>query len=748
MADEMVRLAQRFINSYDVPGIPKVEENGRTSWTVMFALTRALQHELGITALSDSFGATTLSTLQSRFGPQIDDLTRHGNVYRIVQSGLYCKGYDGGGIDGSYNSQVAESVSALKADMGIAGAYPGGALEPKVFKALLTMDPYVVVGDGTEQVRSIQQWLNGRYVHRREFFICPCDGHFSRDVQKALIFALQYEIGMGDDVANGRFGPGTQDGIRSQAMLGVGASDTTKQFVRLFQAAMRFNGWDVAFDGHYSGALADTVSRFQQFAHLAPTGGSADFRTWASLLVSTGDPTRPGTACDCVTEITPARAQALRAAGYTTVGRYLTNASVPNARNKKIQPGELATIVAGGLSVFPIYQTNGGDREYFSPQRGALDALAALEAAREHGFQAGTIIYFAVDYDAVDEEVTSRVIPHFRALASRMAHYGSEYRVGVYAPRNICSRLAQAGLTVSSFVSDMSTAYSGNMGFPLPRDWAFDQISTIWVGADAGRIEIDNDIASGRDPGQTQFTPRAPDRALDVYFDRSHQDALARDLVTYIEDNGHDDWYRARSPEECAAKVMDLDPLITGLARSLRMRKALMQAVIFWEYQADITDDAADLAVAAHYRWRESFEAWEQNPIGPAPPMPIPAVEDSSTGVAQIFAKTAIEARNHAVSQGLIPGAPLDGGDWHVFRDVWKALRDDEDYNVSTVALVHIHSAHRKGVTADRLAYTAADTATVLARYNGTNDDATQYGLRARDLYDIFERYNAPLRTP
>ncbi|MFD9440569.1 glycoside hydrolase domain-containing protein [Streptomyces sp. NPDC060006] len=747
MADEMVELAQRFINSYNVPGIPKVEVNGKTSWTVMYALTRALQHELGITTLSDSFGPTTLSTLQSRFGPQIDEMTRHGNVYRIVQSALYCKGYDGGGMEGTYNGRTAESVTDLKSDMGVGGAYPGSGLQPKVFKALLTMDPYVRVGTGTEQVRSIQQWLNGRYVNRREFFVCPCDGHFSRDVQKALVFAIQYEIGMSDGVANGRFGPGTQDGIRTQAVLGIGSADSSKQFVHLFQAAMRFNGWDVAFDGRYSGALADTVTEFQRFAQLLPANGSADFRTWASLLVSTGDPARPGTACDCITEITAARGQALRTAGYTAVGRYLTNANVPNPRNKKIQPGELAAIVAGGLTVFPIYQTNGGDRDYFNPQQGARDALAALEAARGHGFLPGTTIYFSVDYDAVDEEVTSLVIPHFRALNARMAAYGSEYRVGVYAPRNICSRLAKAGLTVGSFVSDMSTGYSGNLGFPLPRDWCFDQIATITVGTGAGFIEIDKNVASGRDRGQNQFTPRGPDTALDVAFDPAQQGALTTELLHYIEDNGHDDWYRDRTPEECAAKIVDMDPLITGLARSFRMRKALVQAVVFWEYQADFTDDGVDVLVAGYFLWKETYEAWEQNPVGEPPAPPPVWREDSSTGVAQIFGNTAILARNHCVGAGVIPGPSLDGNDWHVRRDIWKRLRDDDDYNVSTVALVHIHSAHRVGVTADRLRYTDADNVAVLARYNGTDPDAAQeYGRRARDLYNIFERYNAALR--
>jgi hypothetical protein len=43
VADQMVIEAQKFINSYNVAGIPKVEEDGRTGWAVMFALNRALQ---------------------------------------------------------------------------------------------------------------------------------------------------------------------------------------------------------------------------------------------------------------------------------------------------------------------------------------------------------------------------------------------------------------------------------------------------------------------------------------------------------------------------------------------------------------------------------------------------------------------------------------------------------------------------------------------------------------------------------
>ena len=79
MSDLMVLKAQQFINStYNkgaTLGIAAVPENGNTSWTVMYALTRALQHELGITNLSDGFGPTTLSTLQTKF-PVINASTK------------------------------------------------------------------------------------------------------------------------------------------------------------------------------------------------------------------------------------------------------------------------------------------------------------------------------------------------------------------------------------------------------------------------------------------------------------------------------------------------------------------------------------------------------------------------------------------------------------------------------------------------------------------------------------------------
>ncbi|GAA2977229.1 hypothetical protein Sfulv_23720 [Streptomyces fulvorobeus] len=208
MADEMVRQAQVFINrTYSSRIGMTVEENGQTSWNTMYALTRALQYELGITSLSNSFGPTTLAAIAEKYGKIDASNVPSADFCRILQSALYCKGYDGSAIDGTYNARVQQSVTQLNANMGLSVVYPGSALWPKVLKGLFNMDAYVTVNGGSSAVRSVQQWLNGQYVLRKDFYVIPCDGHHSRDVAKSMLFGVQYEIGMADGVANGVFGP-------------------------------------------------------------------------------------------------------------------------------------------------------------------------------------------------------------------------------------------------------------------------------------------------------------------------------------------------------------------------------------------------------------------------------------------------------------------------------------------------------------------------------------------------------------
>ncbi|MGW6892248.1 glycoside hydrolase domain-containing protein [Streptomyces chartreusis] len=733
MADEYVLRAQRFVNqTYGGKIGVTVEENGRTGWSTMYALTRALQWELGISPVADSFGPTTLRTLTQKF-PRLDaDTVPSPDFCRIIQAAMYCKGYDGGDLDGVYSATVQAGITRLKQDMGVDGVYPGSDLTPKVFKGLLNMDPYVVVryGDmpGDEDVRAIQRWLNGRYIHRQDFFVMPCDGHHSRDVAKSMLFAIQYELGMADGVANGSFGPATQAGLR-QHTLTVGSTGT---WVNLFTAAMILNQRPhVAFSGTFTSDLSSAVFEFQDFVGLS-VSGDGDYRTWASLLISYGDQSRPGAACDCITTITAARAQALTSAGYVYVGRYLCN--VPGGRDKMIKPGELQTIASNGMHCFPIYQTFSDGASYFTYNQGTRDGLDAIDWAKYHGFKDGTRIYFAVDYDAYDHEVTSNILPHFRGI-SRAVLENSRYRVGIYGPRNVCRRVREAGYTDAGFVSDMSSGFSGNLGFPMPGDWAFDQIVTVSVGSGAGAIEIDKNIASGRDIGQNSFDPGADIAGLDVDFNPAYRDAMLGEVRSYLEaigvpETGGDGWtdkdwatLGGISNTKAFELVVSADWLFTSLARQLRLRKALIQTPVLWELRKlNPLDFAADTAVKTGLD------------------------DDCSTGWGQIFAWVAIEARNHCVRQGIINGQILDRG--QDLAAVWTQLNEDPIYNMKTAAYLTIFNAHQIGHPRPGLETSDSASELLLARYNGPlivdgepNGPALEYGRQLLGLYRVLEKY-------
>ncbi|MYS89753.1 MULTISPECIES: glycoside hydrolase domain-containing protein [Streptomyces] len=727
MADEMVQRAQRFINTtYNngaTLGISKLDENGQTGWPVMYALTRALQYEMGITALSNSFGPTTLAKLGELYGKLDESTIPSANFCRIIQSALYCKGYDGGDIDGKYNDRVKDAVVKLNQNMGVSGTYPGSSLWPKVVKGLFNMDAYVTVNNGSDTIRSIQQWLNGKYILRKDFYIIPCDGHHSRDVAKSMLFAIQYELGMADGVANGVFGPGTQSGLKSHTV----SLGTTGVWAQLFTAAMILNKRNVPF-GSFTATVQSGVETFQSFSKL-PVTGKGDFQTWASLLVSYGDQSRKGTACDGVTKITPARAQALKNAGYKYIGRYLFNPSTTDLPEKQIQPGELATIKEYGLSCFPIFQTWSRSADYFSYNQGTADAFRAIEWAEYHGFKPGTIIYFAVDYDAMDGEVTDYVIPHFRGIMRTIGE-NSGYGIGVYGPRNVCQRVADAGYAATSFVSDMSSGFSGNLGYPLPTNWAFDQISTIKVGSGDGLIEIDNNIVSGRDFGQSDFNPGAELGGLDTDLDKAaYRDLLLKDVQTYLNSIGvpetggegwepDDDWATLGgiSTTKAVDLVLSADWLFTSLARQLRLRKALIQAPVLWELRKlNPLDMAAVEAVKAGLD------------------------DDCSTGWGQIHAWVTIDARNYCREQGIINGAPLTDAD---IPTVWKQLTDDETYNIRSVAYLTIYNAYQLGAPRPNLTTSLSQTQALLARYNGTGDDAAKYGRELIGLYNVLENYN------
>ncbi len=521
-ADQMVLLVQKWLNQEygDVPGYGTVAEDGYTGWDTVYGLLRALQHELGITSLANSFGPTTSSLYSQNVLYRQDGVS--DRKFAILQGALWCKGYNPGyylyqQADGTvvfdevFNESVEQAIIQLKEDAGFIN--PDGVVTLNVMKALMSMDSFKLLSSygGDATVRSMQQKLNRKY--EAYIGIIPCDGVYGRGTNQALIYALQAEEGLPTSVANGNFGVTTQlccptipyaknsSAARRYPGTSSGSYYTNSQIsavTEILQFALYVNGAkNIDIDGIWGSQTQQAIKDFQQRLAISITG-KADKATWMSLLLSSGDTSRSALACDCATILTQAKAQTLYNNGYRYVGRYLTG-TYNGGISKAITRAEAEIIFDAGLRFFPIYQTSANYSSYFTPEQGAADAKKAIDAAVALGLPEDTIIYFAVDFDALDYQVTSLIIPYFKEVHEVMSN--SHYNTGIYGTRNTCSRVSALGYACSSFVGDMSTGFSGNLGYSMPDNWAFDQFKTVSLGSGEGYIEIDKDGFSGRDHG-------------------------------------------------------------------------------------------------------------------------------------------------------------------------------------------------------------------------------------------------------
>jgi hypothetical protein len=249
-------------------------------------------------------------------------------------------------------------------------------------------------------------------------------------------------------------------------------------------------------------------------------------------------------------------------------------------------------------------------------------------------------------------------------------------------------------------------------------------------------------VSTGRTPSHAEDGDK-----LDNAFDTSHRNQLLHDLEAYKSKVHSNTKLLKHDIRESLDVVMSYDRVITQVARSLHIRKAIIQSEVFWEYwKENAAEDLPDGAVLAWYGYKLAYEAWLKVPLSPAPTPPVPAIDDSSTGIAQIKARTAIRARNWAVDHHVIKDHRINAGDWHWMYRVWKRLHDDGTYNISTVPLVVLEGASRVGVRGVRTNYSSQELKKMFATYNGRGDAAREYGAELYGVYEIFDHYNAMSR--
>ncbi|MCR1890583.1 DUF1906 domain-containing protein [Ligilactobacillus murinus] len=486
MTDQKVLETQKWLNATygNVTGFEKAPENGHTGWKTIYSLREALQHELGLSQLGEGFGDATKGAL-------VHVITEvkpgyKGKIAKLIKGAFWCKGISSGEFDESYDADLDKAVKALQ---GYAGLPKDGILTVNLTAALFDMSAFVLVEGGDPNIRKMQQDLNARFSN--ELGVMPCDGIYQRDTNKALIYALQCTVGMSAEVANGNYGPGTV------SLTPTVSSGTTGYIVQIIQYGLYVNGFYKGnFDGNFNDGVVSGIIEFRKFMNLPPFSAVADLTLIKGLLTSNGNTDRDSNTCDASTQLTKNDIANFKRFGFDIVGRYLTGTvgSGENERPKNLTISEIKRIAEGGLRLFPIYEDGGYTVEYFTSRQGVVDANIASQAARELGFPSGTTIYFAIDVDVQEGEIGSGIVPYITSLLKTLKY--TEYEVGIYGTRNVCLHGEKLGVK-KSFVADMSYGWSGNLGFKMPKNWAFDQFSEYPIGG----TPIDQDASSGRDKG-------------------------------------------------------------------------------------------------------------------------------------------------------------------------------------------------------------------------------------------------------
>ncbi|MGY8661416.1 glycoside hydrolase domain-containing protein [Bradyrhizobium sp. UFLA05-109] len=172
---------------------------------------------------------------------------------------------------------------------------------------------------------------------------------------------------------------------------------------------------------------------------------------------------------------TTPRLASLKQNGVDTIIRYYCrNTRQPE---KRLTPDEAGAIIRAGLKLAVVYQGAGDSPASFSQDAGAKDGAYARDyAANVIGQPADSAIYFAVDYDASDADIRTRIVPYFSAVrqALKGGAGGASYRVGVYGSGAVCQALLGAGLASFTWVSQ-SGGFHGTAAFLRSGQWNLHQ---------------------------------------------------------------------------------------------------------------------------------------------------------------------------------------------------------------------------------------------------------------------------------
>jgi hypothetical protein len=174
--------------------------------------------------------------------------------------------------------------------------------------------------------------------------------------------------------------------------------------------------------------------------------------------------------------------------GYTFICRYYNI----NNPSKNLTYAEANFLSSLGLSIVAVWE-NGypTSSSYFTYRQGVADGTAAYEYALTTIYQPDlTPIYFAVDYDASEEDVTGVIADYFKGILAsfkQISDNNPKYFIGVYGSGHVCKWLKQQNLALYTWLAQ-STGWRGSKTY---KDYNIKQLAQSIECIELGTVKGD-----------------------------------------------------------------------------------------------------------------------------------------------------------------------------------------------------------------------------------------------------------------
>lgn len=173
------------------------------------------------------------------------------------------------------------------------------------------------------------------------------------------------------------------------------------------------------------------------------------------------------------------------------VARYYRD---PASRWPALSPREVQSLSALDANVVAVWEWHSGNVANFNYPTGYNEAQSAYRQAKSLGQPPGSAIYFAVDFNARQQDLYW-IDQYFRGVRAGLAAAGNgrlEYKVGVYGSGAVCALIKGERLAEYTWLSG-STAWAGTSSYTA---WNIKQAP---LGMRYPSLSFDHDVNEARE---------------------------------------------------------------------------------------------------------------------------------------------------------------------------------------------------------------------------------------------------------